>query len=81
MVNQKILIPIGESDLEMFSDLVYTGANPFTWTFKTDKGLSIDVELTNEYCWGCRDTDDLEYLKELDEFYCKDCLEEEKEKV
>ena len=39
MVNQKIIIPIDESDLEMFSDLVYTGANPFTWTFKTDKGL------------------------------------------
>jgi len=79
MNNQKIIIPITEGDLEMFSDLVHTGANPFTWTFKTDKGLSIDVELTNEYCWNCQETDNLEHLEELDEFYCKECLEEEEE--
>ena len=79
MHNQKVVIPITKDDIEMFRDLIYQSNNRFSWTFPTDKGQSIDIHFTDEYCEKCMDTDDLELCPVENILYCKECLEEENE--
>lgn len=43
MQNQKLRIPFSQSDLEEL-----LAGETFNWTFETDKGESIDIELVQE---------------------------------
>ena len=79
MANQKITIPITECDVEMFQDLARGCNNQFSWTFKTDKGINVDVHFTDEFCDKCMATDDLKLCPVENTLYCKECLEEGEE--
>ena len=43
MKNQQLRIPLTEQDLEELRE-----GNTFNWTFTTDKGEDIDIELVQE---------------------------------
>ena len=54
--NQKIIIPIGECDIESMEKLVHANYDPFVWTFESNEGESIDVIFAKqEHCPLCGD--------------------------
>jgi|GEM_PF-2813720 len=66
MTNQKMQITFSEQDMQDMQ-----GGNILNWTFKTDKGENIDLELgLGDYCKLC---DEEHLTSELDDYVCKDC--------
>tara|TARA_Y100000034_G_C6690413_1_gene303987 strand:- start:206 stop:364 length:159 start_codon:yes stop_codon:yes gene_type:complete len=48
MSNQQIVIPIGDSDIELFEKLLYHGYDGFTWTFETNDGEPINIKFIKD---------------------------------
>lgn len=66
--NQKIIIPIGECDIESMEKLVHSNYDPFVWTFRTNSGESIDVIFARqEQCPVCGDLADPVITNEIDD--------------
>jgi len=66
MSNQKIKVTFSENDLD---DL--RNSDVLNWTFKTDKGENIDLELGLGDC--CEVCDEEYLINELDNYVCGDC--------
>ncbi len=69
----QINIPITESDLEMFKDLVYSGET-FSWTFKTeDSEELVEVNFIQEESEEVSDCCGADIIENTD--LCSDCKE------
>ena len=48
MKNKKIILPIGEYDLEIFQEVVDGFSTHINWTFETECGEPIDIRFTQD---------------------------------
>lgn len=48
MKNKKIILPIGEYDLEIFQEVINGTSTHIDWTFKTECGELIDIEFIKD---------------------------------
>jgi len=74
-ISQRIVIPIAESDVDKFKDLVFSNEDGFTWAFESDKGELIEVRFERDYedeeslseCCGAEIIDDTDFCSECRE--------------